>query len=119
MFNSEDLIEANRSNNCTEKRINNRMVRIPPVMFIKVTDRLRKQILSNSWQLANIKDDIDGFGYYVKQSMPEPYRALRAKHQMEFNWIKDENWDIPKGKPRSDCWFVEEVQGGEEEEKAR
>ena len=76
MFTSENLIKANRSNNSTEKKINNRMVHILPVMFIKVTDRLCKQILSNSWQLANMKDDIDGFGYYVKQSMPEPNRAV-------------------------------------------
>ena len=108
MFNSDDLLEATRSNNVTEKRINNRMVRIPPVMFIKVTDKLRKQILSNTWRLANLKDDIDGFGYYVKQSMPEEYRAVRARHQTEFNKIKDENWDIPEGEPRSDCWFVED-----------
>ena len=108
MFNSEDLIEANRSNNFTEKRINNRMVRIPPVMFIKVTERLRKQILSNSWRLANMKDDIDGFGYYVKQSMPEPYRAVHAKYQMDFNRIKDENWDVPEGEPHSDCRFIKD-----------
>ena len=77
-------------------------------MFIKVTEKLRKQILSNTWRLANLKDDIDGFGYYVKQSMPEEYRAVRARHQTEFNKIKDENWDIPEGEPRSDCWFVED-----------
>ena len=85
MFAADDLIEVSRSTNVTEKKINNRMVTIPPVMFIKVTDKLRKLILGNCWRLANLKDDIDGFGYYVKQSMPEPYRAVRAKYQDEFN----------------------------------
>ena len=108
MFAADDLIEVSRSTNVTEKKINNRMVTIPPVMFIKVTDKLRKLILGNSWRLANLKDDIDGFGYYVKQSMPEPYRAVRAKYQDEYNQIKDDNWDIPEGEPCSDCWFVED-----------
>ena len=103
MFNSDDLVEASRSNNSTEKKIYNRIVNIPPVMFIKVTDKLRKQILSNTWRLANLKDDIDGFGYYVKQSMPEEYRAVHAKHQAQYNHIKEKNWDIPEGEPCSDA----------------
>ena len=101
-------MDANRSNNSTEKNINDRFVSIAPVMFVKVIDCLQKQVLCNTWKLANMKDDIDGFGYYIKQSMPESYHVVRAKHHSEFNKIKEENWDIPEGEEHSDCWFVDD-----------
>ena len=86
-----DILDVNRSNNSTQKNINDCFVSIAPVMFVKVIDCLQKQVLGNTWKLANMKDDIDGFGYYIKQSMPEPYRMVRAKHQSQFNKIKEEN----------------------------
>ena len=118
-FHNDDIIEASRSKVSNEKKINNRLVTIPPVMFVKVSDKLRKQILGNSWRLANLKDDLDGYGYYVKQSMPEEYRAHRVKYQPEYDRIKDENFDVPEGEPRSDCWYVEDrfyVDGKEQKE---
>ena len=102
----EDIVEAYRSSFSNTKNIRSKMVRIPPVMFVKVTEKLRKQVLANSWRLNNLKDETDGYGYYVKQSMPEEYRAVRAKYKEDYDTTKDEYWNQKEGDNKPDCWYA-------------
>ena len=100
-----DIMEAHHSENTTERTTQKKLVTIPPVMFIHTSETLRKRILRSTWKLKSLKDNVDGYGYYVKQSMPEAYRAVRAKYQHDFDAIKEHNLNLKEGKKKIECWF--------------
>ena len=56
-------------------------------------------------EIEKLKDDIDGYGYYVKQSMPEVWRIVCAKYQAEFEEIKEHNLSLKEGETKTECWF--------------
>ena len=101
----EDIIEAHCSKNTTERTIKKKLVTIPPVMFVHTSETLHKRILRSTWKLKSLKDDVDGYGYYVKQSMPEAYHAVRAKYQHDFDEIKEHNLNLKEGEKKIECWF--------------
>ena len=99
------ILDAFRSKNSTERVIKKKMVTIPPVMFVHTTEPIRKLILRNTWKLKKLKDDIDGYGYYIKQSMPEEWRANRAKNQKDYDETREKNNNLKEGETATPCYF--------------
>ena len=107
-INPQELIEVSRGKFTTERVIRKKKVTIPPVMFVHTTESVRKLILRNTWKLKKLKDDIDFYGYYVKQSIPEEWRALRAKYQADYDEVKERNLAKGAGEPKEQCYFSQD-----------
>ena len=107
-INSQELINVSRGKFTTERVIRKKKVTIPPVMFVHTTESVRKLILHNTWKLKKLKDDIDFYGYCVKQSIPEEWRALRAKYQADYDEIKERNLAKAAGEPKEQCYFSQD-----------
>ena len=106
--NPQELLEVSRGKFTTERVIRKKKVIIPPVMFVHTTESVRKLILRNTWKLKKLKDDIDFYGFYVKQSIPEEWHALHAKHQAEFDEVKERNLALADGEEKEQCYFSQD-----------
>ena len=107
-INPQELIEVSQGKFTTERVIRKKKVTIPPVMFVHTTESMLKLILRNTWKLKKLKDDIVFYGYYVKQSIPEEWHALRAKYQADYDKVKERNLAKVAGEPMEQCYFSQD-----------
>ena len=106
-FDAAGILDAYRSRYVAERNFGGSTVKIPPVMFVRVTEQLRRLVLKNTWKLTNVKQLPEGYGMYVRQGLPEPFRAVRRKFSGYTERIKVRN----KGKNEQDktrFWFAGE-----------
>ena len=72
--------DAYHSDFSAEQEIRGTMVVIPPVMFVHVSEVLRSKIFKSTWKLKDLKEETEGYGCYVRQSLPESHCAVHKKY---------------------------------------
>ena len=106
-FDIDHILDAYRGGYATEKLIRGASVKIPPVMFVHLTEHLRRLVLRNTWKLTDVKQMPEGYGMYIRQALPEGLRAVRKKFSGYTERIKHRN----KGKKdakKTRYWFAGE-----------
>ena len=94
-----DILEAERGTSAPTRVINGRRVKVPPVMFAKVSPQFAMVVQKLTWRLAKQKDPVDGYGYYVHASAPEGHRAAREKYAPGVRKIQKGNSQLPPNDP--------------------
>ena len=94
-----NILEAERGASAPTRLINGRRVKVPPVMFAKVSPQFAMVVQKLTWRLAKQKDPVDGYGYYVHASAPEGHRAAREKYAPGVCKIKKGNAALPPNDP--------------------
>ena len=101
----DEIHDAFRSDFTTKKQIQGRTIIIPPVMFVKTTESVRRKILRNTWKLTDIKQQPEGYGMYIRQSLPECFRDARRRFSTYTNKIRAKNAQKKEGEYKTQFWF--------------
>ena len=94
-----DILEAERGASGPTRVINGRSVKVPLVMFAKVSPQFAMVVQKLTWRLVKLKGPVDGYGYYVHASAPEGHRAAREKYVPGVHKIKKGNAALPPNDP--------------------
>ena len=81
-----DIIEASRMKGHLRKRIGDRMVDLPRLMYLWCSPQFRIKVEENKPLLIGKKDETTQLKYFIRNHLPDAYYGVRQHYN---DWVRD------------------------------